>query len=164
MLARVLTRRIEVGEGRRLRALRLTALRESPDAFRSNAEDEEAFPAEEWERRADGVLVAEDGGEWVGMAGMYVDPDLPAIANVWGVWVDPAARGRGAGRRLTEAMIELARTRGHRRLELTVTGESAVAGALYERLGFRYTGVTIGTEAAMALALSPEVPIETERL
>jgi RimJ/RimL family protein N-acetyltransferase len=160
----VLTRRIEAGEGERLRALRLTALRESPAAFRSHAEDEEAFPAEEWERRADGVLVAEDGGEWVGMAGMYVDPDLPAIANVWGVWVDPRVRGRGAGRRLMDAIVELARTRGHRRVELTVTGQAAVAGALYERLGFRYTGVTIGAEAAMALVLPPDVPIATERL
>jgi RimJ/RimL family protein N-acetyltransferase len=160
----VLIRRIEAGEGERFRALRLAALREAPAAFRSNAEDEEAFPIEEWERRADGVLVAEDGGRWVGMAGMYVDPDLPAIANVWGVWFDPRVRGRGAGRRLTEAIVDLARTRGHRRLELTVTGEAAVAGGLYERLGFRYTGVTIGAEAAMALAVPPQVPIETERL
>jgi RimJ/RimL family protein N-acetyltransferase len=157
-------RRVEVGEGERLRALRLRALRDAPGAFRSRAELEEGFPAEVWERRATGVLVAEDEGEWLGMAGMYVDPDLPAIANVWGVWVDPRARGHGAGRRLMDAMIELARTRGHRRLELTVTEESHGAAALYERLGFRRTGVMIGAEAAMALALPAEVPIETERL
>jgi RimJ/RimL family protein N-acetyltransferase len=98
------------------------------------------------------------------MAGMYVDPDLPAIANVWGLWLDPRARGRGAGRRLMDAIVELARARGHRRLELTVTGQAAVAGAMYERLGFRYTGVVLGAEAAMALAVPPQVPIETERL
>jgi RimJ/RimL family protein N-acetyltransferase len=160
----VLIRRIEVGEGERLRALRLAALREAPGAFRSSVADDETLSAGEWERRARGVVVAEDGGEWVGMAGLYVDPDLPAIANVWGLWLDPRARGRGAGRRLMDAIVELARARGHRRLELTVTGQAAVAGAMYERLGFRYTGVVLGAEAAMALAVPPQVPIETERL
>jgi len=155
---------VRAGEGGKLRELRLRALREDPGAFRSRAEDEEAFPAEEWERRGSGVLVAEDGGEWLGMAGMYVDPDLPAIANVWGVWVDPGARGHRAGGRLMDAMIELARTRGHGRLELTVTEHAAAAEALYERLGFGRTGVEIGAEAAMALALLPPLPIETERL
>jgi RimJ/RimL family protein N-acetyltransferase len=157
-------RRIEAGEGQRLRALRLRALRDAPGAFRSRPELEEPFPAEEWERRGRGVLVAEDGGEWLGMAGLYVDPDLPAIANVWGVWVDPRARGRGAGRALMEAIVERARADGHRRLELTVTDHSPAAPALYESLGFRRTGVTVGGEAVMALAFLPPMPLETERL
>jgi RimJ/RimL family protein N-acetyltransferase len=117
------------------------------------------------------VVVADDGAEWLGMAGVYVDPDLPAIANVWGAWVDPRARGRGAGTRLLEGAVELARAAGLRRVELSVTDQAPGAAALYERLGFRRTGVTIPfekrrgvTEAMMALALPPPVPIETERL
>jgi RimJ/RimL family protein N-acetyltransferase len=164
-------RRIEVGEGARLRALRQTALRESPDAFSADPAAEAAFAPEVWEERGRGVVIAEEAGEWLGMAGTFVDPDLPAIANVWGVWVDPRARGRGAGRALMDAVIAHARAAGHRRLELTVTDRSPAAEALYERLGFRRTGVTVPfpkdpavTEAQMALADVPPVPIETERL
>jgi RimJ/RimL family protein N-acetyltransferase len=157
-------RPIREGEGPRLRELRLRALRDAPGAFRSTPELEEPFPPEEWERRGRGVLIAEDGADWVGMAGLYVEPDLPAIAKVWGVWVDPRARGQGAGRRLMEGMVELVRSRGHGRAELTVTPDAPEAAALYESLGFRRTGVTIGNEAVMALAFVPHVPIETERL
>ena len=42
-------------------------------------------------------MIAQDGDDWLGMAGLYADDDLPEIANLWGVWVDPRARGAGAG-------------------------------------------------------------------
>lgn len=164
-------RPVSVGEVDRLRELRLRALREAPDAFSSTPEREEAFVRADWEQRAHGVVVAEDGRDWLGMAGWYVDPGLPAIANVWGVWVDPRARGRGAGRGLVEAVIADARAAGHRRVELTVTDRAPAAEALYATLGFRRTGVQLPfekrpelTEALMALAVLPPVPIETPRL
>ena len=162
---------MRAGEGGSFRELRLRALRESPDAFSSQPAAEEAFAPEVWEERGSTVFVAEADGEWLGMAGWYVDEDLPAIANVWGVWVDPGVRGRGAGRRLVEAVVDAARAAGLRRLELGVTERAAAAEALYTSLGFRRTGVEEpfekrpGTvEARMALALLPPLPIETERL
>jgi RimJ/RimL family protein N-acetyltransferase len=154
-----------------LRELRLRALRDAPDAFSSAPEREEAYAPETWEQRAGTVVVAEEGADWLGMAGWYADGDLPAIANVWGVWVDPRARGRGIGRRLVEATIAAARAAGHRRLELAVTDRAPAAEALYERLGFRRTGVTLPfpkreavVQVQMALALLPAFPLETERL
>ena len=159
------------GEGDRLRELRLRALREAPDAFSSVPEREEAFEPAVWEQRGRTVLVAEDRGDWLGMAGWFVDEDLPAIANVWGVWVDPRERGHGAGRGLVEAVVDAARAAGHRRLELGVTDHVPGAEALYERTGFRRTGVELPfekragvTQMQMALAILPPVPIETERL
>ena len=164
-------RAVRAGEGGRFRELRLRALRESPDAFSSEPAVEEAFGSEVWEERGSTVLVAEACGEWLGMAGWYVDEELPAIANVWGVWVDPRARGRGAGRRLVEAVVDAARARRLRRLELGVTDRAAAAEALYVQLGFRRTGAEEpfakrpGTvEARMALAILPPMPIETPRL
>jgi len=167
----VRVRAVRAGEGGRLRELRLRALRDAPDAFSSDPGPEEAFAPAVWEDRGRSVVVAEDAGDWIGMAGWYVDEDLPAIANVWGVWVDPRARGRGAGRRLMAALMDGARAAGHRRLELTVTDRAPAAEALYERLGFRRTGVALPfgkrpgvVEAQMALAVVPPVPIETQRL
>ena len=45
-------RRMEVGEGGRLRELRLAALREAPGAFGSTAEREEAYEPRDWEMLA----------------------------------------------------------------------------------------------------------------
>ena len=106
---------MRAGEGGRLRELRLRALRDAPDAFSSRPEREEAFTPETWEQRGRSVVVAEEDGAWLGMAGTFVDDDLPAIANLWGVWTDPAARGRGAGRALVEAAVARAADAGQRR-------------------------------------------------
>src|SRR5689334_6619166 len=129
-------RAMRAGEGQRLRELRLRALRDTPEAFSSWPEREEAFDSQEWEARGETVFIAESGGEWLGMVGTFVDPDLPAICNVWGTWVDPRARGRGAGRALMEAAVESARAAGLRRVELGVSDRAPAAAALYERLGF----------------------------
>ena len=42
-------RRIEVGEGERLRALRVAALRDAPGAVAATAEADAARPAEHWD-------------------------------------------------------------------------------------------------------------------
>jgi ribosomal protein S18 acetylase RimI-like enzyme len=50
--------------------------------------------------------------------------------------VSPDARGRGVGRRLMDACIEMARAAGKRRLTLNTTEDMAAARALYEGMGF----------------------------
>ncbi len=52
------------------------------------------------------------------------------------VYVVDAARGQGIGRALVEAVLERARARGCKRVELDVDVENAPARALYEALGF----------------------------
>src|SRR6266403_164056 len=51
--------------------------------------------------------------------------------------VEPAARGRGLGRRLVEECIAFARTRGYRKLALWTQSNLAAARAIYKRCGFR---------------------------
>jgi ribosomal protein S18 acetylase RimI-like enzyme len=51
------------------------------------------------------------------------------------MYVRAAARGRGVGRRLVEAVIAHARRRVEL-IELSVVGDNRVARALYESLGF----------------------------
>ncbi len=50
--------------------------------------------------------------------------------------VDPAQRGGGGGRRLTEACIDRARAEGRREVLLHTTRAMPTAWALYERIGF----------------------------
>lgn len=50
--------------------------------------------------------------------------------------VSEAARGRGAGKALTQACIDLARARGHAEVVLHTTQAMATAWKMYERLGF----------------------------
>ena len=51
--------------------------------------------------------------------------------------VHPRFRSLGVGRALTQACIDLARTRGHHQVILHTTEAMRVAWGLYERLGFR---------------------------
>ena len=73
-------------------------------------------------------------------AGGYLDRDDPAEAIVWGVWVDPAARGSGIGRDLVSSVIDWAATRGCERVTLCVTDTSGAAISLYRELGFSDQG------------------------
>lgn len=63
----------------------------------------------------------------------FADPDAAGMRMLA---VDPAHQGAGAGRALTIACIERARTEGRHRLVLHSTPDMKVAQAMYERLGF----------------------------
>ena len=71
---------------------------------------------------------------WVGIVGVNVDPylDDPSIGRVRRLYVDPAFRRAGVGRKLVERVLDHARGR-FRRLVLRTTPE---AQAFYEQIGF----------------------------
>ncbi len=139
-------RRVVEGEGGQLREIRLRALRDAPEAFGSDAAREAAYGPEVWAERAAGAetvtFVAVDGPRWVGMAAGR--PDGAAV-RVLGMWVDPSARGTGAGRALLDAVAAWAASLGAERLELSVTDRAPAAAALYRAAGF----VATGTERAL---------------
>lgn len=56
------------------------------------------------------------------------------------LYVRPACRGRGLGRALMEAAVDIARDRGADQIELGTGEDDAVARALYESLGFSNRG------------------------
>jgi ribosomal protein S18 acetylase RimI-like enzyme len=81
-------------------------------------------------------LVALDGDETIGMAGLAV---RGARGWVSGFGVVPAWRRRGLGRRLMSALLERARAQGLRQLSLEVLAGNAAARRLYEDSGMRVT-------------------------
>ena len=144
-------RRIGPDEGLRLRALRLHALADAPEAFGSTLAREEAFPEEVWHERAMGgaaggdrvTFIAEQDGRWIGLAtGLAADPDGSETSGpmLVGMFVEGAARRRGVGAALVESILGWARAREAAQLALWVTSGNEAAIALYRRCGFRLTG------------------------
>ena len=91
------------------------------------------------------ILVAEDAAGKIVGAVAYVAPNAQPRAEFFAPeWpiirmlvVDPAARGQGIGRRLTEACIELAQGDGAAAIALHTSPAMGIALALYLRMGFR---------------------------
>jgi GNAT superfamily N-acetyltransferase len=95
---------------------------------------------EDPERRA--VLVAERGGAVIGMATAQLvisTAEGAPSAVVEDVVIEPAERGRGAGRALLEAIEAWARSRGATRMQLLADRENVAALRFYERMGWRST-------------------------
>ncbi|WP_298969761.1 GNAT family N-acetyltransferase [uncultured Roseobacter sp.] len=84
------------------------------------------------------ILLAELNGAAVG-CGMY-HPLNKQDAEIKRVFVAEAARGTGAGQKLSQALIDQARADGYRRILLDTNKTFAPARGLYEKLGFENRG------------------------
>jgi ribosomal protein S18 acetylase RimI-like enzyme len=141
-------RRIRRDEAGQLRAVRLRALCDSPDAFGAVHSDEARLPGGVWVDRAvrsdrgqeEITLVADDGARLVGMVVGRLAADDPSHAGLFGLWVEPACRGSGIGTSLTEGVVEWARTRKAERLTLWAVESNGAAIRLCNRAGFNETG------------------------
>jgi GNAT superfamily N-acetyltransferase len=125
-------------EGPRLRAIRLRALRDAPDAFGSTLEEAAARSNEGWTRQVLELptFVAVSDGLDVGMVRGARDGTDAGTAWLISMWVAPDLRGQGVGAALVDAVVEWARANGMNRLLLDVADANAPAIALYARKGF----------------------------
>ena len=82
-----------------------------------------------------GLWFAKADGEIAGIAG--VRPFKDGLCEMKRLWIRPAFRGLGLGRRLAESTIAAARAAGYRAMCLDTLGFMDEARALYEILGFR---------------------------
>ena len=129
--------------------VRLRALQDSPSAFSATYAEESELTDTEWRARAAQrsgdaatTYLALDGNIPCGIAAGFLDQENQTRAHLVSMWVAPTHRRSGVGRRLVEAIIEWARARGRRSLELIVTSNNDAAKNFYQRLGFTMTGKT----------------------
>jgi L-amino acid N-acyltransferase YncA len=89
------------------------------------------------------LLVAEEKGEVVGWARIVAYSDRAVYAGVGevSVYVREAARGRGIGRRLLEALERRGRELGYWKLTGKLFTENAASAALIKSCGWRDVGL-----------------------
>ncbi len=138
----------------RVRALRLAALADTPDAFWSHYDDEVEQPEAFWRERleqsdADTLIAVVEGTHGHADVALLtlvppraVEADADADDALWvvSVWVAPQGRGRGVGDALLDAAADHARRRGIARLVLDVGDHNEAAIRLYHRHGYEPTG------------------------
>lgn len=155
--------RLGPGDAERYARLRLRMLSLSPWAFSATPEDDEALDVS----RVAELMAQEHHATFAIEAARSLDPDrqnergpeeravLVASASltrakppkflhrarIWGVFVEPAYRGRAFGKALMHAVIAHARSwRGVAFLDLSVSANSPEAQRLYESFGFAVWG------------------------
>ncbi|MFD1663266.1 GNAT family N-acetyltransferase [Streptomyces caeni] len=160
-----LIRPIRPDEWPAAKELRLMALRDPVAhlAFLETYEEALARPDSFWRERAEGAaegaaaarqLIAEGpDGSWAGTLTVLVE--VPGTTDwagftverkqghVVGVFVRPEQRGTGLAEALFAAGLEWAWDRGAERVRLIVHEDNARARALYRKVGFAPSGVTV---------------------
>jgi GNAT superfamily N-acetyltransferase len=158
----VSVRRIKANEGPLLRRLRLASLADAPEAFGerlSHAEEQSngawaafARAASRGDRRAWFIAELRDPGATtrvpVGLVQARRRP--PDSCLLFSMWVDPAARGRGVGRALLDAVDTWGSGWGAREIVLWVFESNRSAIRLYETSGFEH--LTSGPDAEAGVA------------
>lgn len=143
----VIIERLTVEDWQRVKAVRLRALADTPDAFASTLEMEAAFADQVWQDRLRGdsaatfmaVLDEQDAGL---VTGAPFAEAGEGTAGLFAMWTAPEVRGRGVASALVRTVIDWARQSGYPSILLDVADDNRPAIALYERHGFRPTGRT----------------------
>lgn len=136
--------RLGPGRAGDFRAIRLAALAGAPGAFGSTHATEASRPIGWFEdrTRTSAVFGAYSGERIVGMAG-FVRETGPKDSHkgvLWGMFVEPAARGQGVGAALVDAVLEHAASLVEQ-VTLAVAATNAPSLALYRGAGFTSYGV-----------------------
>ena len=147
MSAGVDVRRLRVEDAAALVSLRREALETDPLAFGASIEDDRGLDldlvrsslADVGEQAVFGGF---DGERLAGMVGVARASRVKQrhAGIIWGMYVTPRARSRGAGRALPDAAVEQARSWGLEQVQLGVTEPAVAAKRMYVSAGFRSWG------------------------
>ncbi|HEX2704249.1 MAG TPA: GNAT family N-acetyltransferase [Candidatus Lustribacter sp.] len=142
-------RRLSEDDWQDYRAVRLDALRESPDAFVATHAEESALDEAHWRDRlrrsvrlVASVEAKDIGVVSVGRAGHtgdgFSDAD-GAVGELFGLWVHPSLRGQGVAMQLVNEGAAQARDAGSTHLCYWVGTDNGPAVAFASGIGFRPT-------------------------
>lgn len=145
-------RRLAPDDASVFQALRLVALKEFPSAFGSSYEEEKDFSATEIESR---LALKPDCGRFgafeaeilVGLVALGRESKHKRAhkALIWGMYVQPDARGKGVARALLLEALSLARSVSEvKQVNLSVNADNIGAICLYESVGFKAFGCEPG--------------------
>lgn len=128
-----------------LRAIRLEALRDTPEAYGSTYDESLRWPTRKWRRMAKdwNYYLGECEGVVRGMASGGFNEEHPGTHWLYGMYVAPIARGSGLATQLVDAVATWASRQGGRQLYLHVTSSVVRARAFYRKVGFVENGETI---------------------
>ena len=85
------------------------------------------------------------GDRILGGGGVYPSNGLPeGVCEMVKMYLDPAARGRGLGKKLIESCVEFARRSGYAQMYIETMPELSTAVSIYEKFGFRYLPGPLG--------------------
>jgi DNA-binding MarR family transcriptional regulator/GNAT superfamily N-acetyltransferase len=104
------------------------------DAFEAMVAETAARFLRNFDPARERCWIAERDGAIVGSVVVVRQTD--ELARLRLLYLEPAARGHGIGRRLVEECIHFARQAGYRRMMLTTISALTVARGIYQRAGF----------------------------
>ena len=130
------------GDWEDLRAIRLEALADTPDAYGSTYEESALWSDAQWKNAASTRLyyLAERDGRVVGMVSGGYNDAYPGTRWLYGMYVTPSERGTGTSAQLVRTIGEWARSNGAAEVYLHVTTSLPRARAFYEKVGFKPDG------------------------
>ncbi|HEY1221984.1 MAG TPA: GNAT family N-acetyltransferase [Acidimicrobiales bacterium] len=148
-------RHADAHDAMKLRAIRLEALGDTPEAYGSTFEESAAWSERQWRRVAKtwNYYLGECDGVVRGMVSGGYNDQHPGTCWLYGMYVAPSARGSGLATELVEAVVAWARAQGARELFLHVTASVARARAFYHKVGFVETGETIAMDRDPSITL-----------
>jgi GNAT superfamily N-acetyltransferase len=134
-----------VNDAALLRAIRLEALLDSPQAYGSTYEESRTWAVRHWKAlcRQWNYYLAYLDGEVVGVVSGGLNEAHPGTRWLYAMYVAPGARGSGVAHLLVEEVEQWARGEGADALYLHVAEPMARARAFYESVGFSATGDAI---------------------
>jgi GNAT superfamily N-acetyltransferase len=125
-----------------LRAIRLEALSDTPEAYGSTYEESVRWSDAQWKNAASTRLyyLADRDSRVVGMVSGGFNDGKPGTRWLYGMYVTPSERGRGTAALLVQSIAEWAKSQGVGEIYLHVGSSVPRARAFYEKVGFRPTG------------------------
>jgi ribosomal protein S18 acetylase RimI-like enzyme len=139
MNAEATIRRLRSDDAPSFKAIRLEALKTSPELLRSTFEAEDKLDLAWFAGRLEDATIvgAFRNGELVGLAGFFIQQGQPNAhkGRLFTMYVRPSFRNHGIGRLLLGAVLDVARENVEL-IQLSVVRDNAPARRLYESVAF----------------------------